>query len=179
MKAATAVWAGIFVSIFFIMPLDISLILRSQEQSKNFVGPVNVISATGVNSNQTNWESLEPTHCVRYVSDVTIPDNSQVQLDQPIEKTWRVHNCGSNWQGPVYLARVVGSGAKIESRPYVQVSNIPSGQDGEVTIVITPKGSGYGVQWFEFVSGSEVCKPDEQECQVRFGMPLSVVINAT
>jgi hypothetical protein len=70
----------------------------------------------------------------RYVADVTIPDNTQVDKGQEFVKTWRVRNSGTcAWPQSTVLARVRSELGGLES---IAVGAVPVGETVEVSITL-------------------------------------------
>jgi hypothetical protein len=103
----------------------------------------------------------------RYVADVTIPDNTQLDNGEEFEKTWRVQNAGTcAWPEDTVLA--FSSGTQMDAPESVQVGSVDPGAQMEVSAKMkAPAESGRytGVWQMKTAAGS-------------FGGSLTVVIQA-
>ncbi len=69
----------------------------------------------------------------RYVADVTIPDNTQLDNEEEFEKTWRVRNAGTcAW--PEDTAIAFSSGTQMDAPDSVQVGALDPGAQTEVSV---------------------------------------------
>ncbi|RLC62350.1 MAG: hypothetical protein DRI48_09650, partial [Chloroflexi bacterium] len=72
----------------------------------------------------------------RYVADVTIPDDTQLENGEEFEKTWRVRNTGTcAWPEDTVLAFVKGS--QMDAPDSVEVGAVEPGDEVEVTVKMT------------------------------------------
>ncbi|UCC64349.1 MAG: hypothetical protein JSV36_04640, partial [Anaerolineae bacterium] len=69
----------------------------------------------------------------RYVADVTIPDNTQLDNEEEFEKTWRVHNSGTcAWPEDTVLA--FSSGTQMDAPDSVEVGAVEPDAQVEVSV---------------------------------------------
>jgi hypothetical protein len=103
----------------------------------------------------------------RYVADVTIPDNTQLDNGEEFEKTWRVQNAGTcAWPEDTVLA--FSSGSQMDGPESVEVGSVEPGAQVEVSAKMkAPAESGRytGVWQMKTAAGT-------------FGGSLTVVIQA-
>lgn len=103
----------------------------------------------------------------RYVADVTIPDNTQLDNGEEFEKTWRVRNAGTcDWPEDAVLA--FSSGAKMDAPDSVPVGVVAAGEEVDISVNMkapADAGSYTGVWMMKTEKGF-------------FGGNLSVVIQA-
>jgi len=99
-----------------------------------------VVTEFGVTSEVTATTMEEPTEEVdiscldaRYVADVTIPDDTQLDNGEEFAKTWRVHNAGTcAWPEDTVLA--FSSGTQMDAPESVEVGAVESGAEVEVSV---------------------------------------------
>ena len=78
-----------------------------------------------------------PAPCaqMRFVSDVTIPDNSQIAPGAQFVKTWRIKNTGTcAWAGTLNF---VGTGNRMGGTSPTSFPQVPAGQEAELSISLT------------------------------------------
>jgi hypothetical protein len=83
----------------------------------------------------------------RFVSDVTIPDNTQIEPGEEFVKTWKLRNSGScDWPDDTVLARVK---SQLGGEETVTVGAVPMGEDVEISInlVAPEEDGGYDGVW--------------------------------
>ncbi len=102
-----------------------------------------------------------------FVSDVTIPDGTQMPVGQAFTKTWRVQNTGTcTWTTNFKLAFSYGDAMGGQSVPFA--SAVPTGQTVDVSVNLTvPNKTGK-------LTGVWVLLDDKGQ---HFGTLLTVVIN--
>jgi len=103
-----------------------------------YFGPTPFVEV--IASNSTTNAPSNPSNCenaLRFVSDVTIPDGTQVTPGLPFVKTWRVRNTGTCTWGVGYtFGRLTGS--YISANPErVSVAVVPPGQETDISITLT------------------------------------------
>jgi len=103
----------------------------------------------------------------RYVADVTIPDDTQLDNGEEFDKTWRVRNAGScAWPEDTVLA--FSSGSQMDAPGSVEVGEVEPGEEVEVTVKMTaPADAGRYTGVWQMKTAAGV-----------FGGNLSVVIRA-
>jgi hypothetical protein len=110
------------------------------------------------------------TSCANYsfVSDVTIPDNTQLPVNTPFTKTWRVKNTGTcAWTTSFKLVFSYGEAMGGPSSVAL-ASSVPTGETTDISVNLTvPNKSGKLV-------GVWVLEDDKGQ---HFGAILTVVIN--
>jgi hypothetical protein len=78
-----------------------------------------------------------PAPCaqMRFVSDVTIPDNAQIAPGTQFVKTWRIKNTGTcAWAGTLNF---VGTGNQMGGTSPTSFAQVPAGQEAELSISLT------------------------------------------
>jgi hypothetical protein len=68
-----------------------------------------------------------------FQADVTIPDNTRIEIGQPFTKTWRIRNAGTCSWGPGYRLEHV-NGDLMSGPSQVPISETPAGQSTEVSV---------------------------------------------
>jgi hypothetical protein len=107
-----------------------------------------------------------------FQADVTIPDNTRIEIGQPFTKTWRIRNTGTcNWGTGYRLEHVDGDLMSGPSR--VSISETPAGQSTEVSVSLrTPEKPGnYKGYWQVCVN--EGCFGDRVYVQIVAFDPLA------
>ena len=68
-----------------------------------------------------------------FQADVTIPDNTRIEIGQPFVKTWRIANVGScEWRGGYQLTHV--SGDSMGAPPSVAVDSVARNESVEISV---------------------------------------------
>ena len=121
-------------------------------------------------STPTQTPTPPPLSCpdAAYVTDVTVPDNTRVNLGETFVKTWRVRNNGAcPW--PQGTTLVFVSGDALDAPASVEVGALDVGQTKEISVNMTAPGAGgpYKGTWQLADSGGQP-----------FGTILTVVIQA-
>ncbi|MBN2006231.1 MAG: hypothetical protein JXA21_22945 [Anaerolineae bacterium] len=95
--------------------------------------------------------AIEPgeTYQATFVSDVTVPDNTQFEKKEAFVKTWRVKNSGSTtW--PKSTVLTFSSGDQMTEAKQVAVGEVPAGETKDISVdMIAPDQDGTykGVWW--------------------------------
>jgi len=95
------------------------------------------VTPTGVPPTAPPAPPPAPAPCaqMRFVSDVTIPDNSQIVPGTQFVKTWRVKNTGTcAWAGTLNF---VGTGNRMGGTSPTSFPQVPAGQEAELSISLT------------------------------------------
>ena len=95
------------------------------------------VTPTGVPPTARPTSPPAPAPCaqMRFVSDVTIPDNSQIAPGTQFVKTWRVKNTGTcAWAGTLNF---VGTGNRMGGTSPTSFPQVPAGQEAELSISLT------------------------------------------
>jgi hypothetical protein len=103
-----------------------------------------------------------------FQADITIPDNTPLEAEQPFIKTWRVRNTGTCAWGPGYRLTFI-DGEQMGGPTSMSVPYTPPGESAEISVelVVPPEEGTHRGIW-------QVCV-NESEC---FGDRLSVVISS-
>ena len=83
-----------------------------------------------------------------YVSDVTVPDGTQMTSGQKFVKTWQIKNVGScTWSAGYTL--VYGYGEKMNGKAVALTADVPPGGTAEVSVNLTApaKVGSYTAAW--------------------------------
>ncbi len=108
-----------------------------------------------------------PCLSAAFVADVTIPDGTKLKNAEAFTKTWKLRNNGQcNWPADTVLAFV--SGTKLDSPDTVQVGEVVSGTEKEVSVQLkAPEQYGNYTGYWQLKSA-----------QGNFGTQMSAVIVA-
>ncbi len=104
-------------------------------------------SSDAVDEDEDEEENDDDCLQARFVADVTIPDNTQIEAGEEFVKTWKLRNSGScDWPEDTVLARVRSELGGEES---VTVGAVPMGEDVEISInlVAPEEDGGYDGVW--------------------------------
>jgi hypothetical protein len=107
-----------------------------------------------------------------FQADMTIPDNTRIEIGQPFTKTWRIRNTGTCGWGPGYRLEHV-DGDRMSGPGQVAISDTPAGQNTEVSVNLrAPVEPGqYRGYWQACVN--EVCFGDRVYVQIVAFDPLA------
>ncbi len=98
-------------------------------------GTTPTLTATSSITATTNSESASCTDNATFVSDVTIPDNTNFSPNAAFTKTWRVRNTGTcNWQN---YQLVFSSGAQLNGAASVPVPATVAGATADISASLT------------------------------------------
>jgi hypothetical protein len=95
------------------------------------------VTPTGVPPTARPTSPPAPAPCaqMRFVSDVTIPDDSRIAPGAQFVKTWRIKNAGTcAWAGTLNF---VGTGNRMGGTSPTSFPQIPVGQEAELSISLT------------------------------------------
>jgi len=84
----------------------------------------------------------------KYVSDVTVPDGTQMTPGQQFVKTWQIKNTGTCTWATGYTL-IYGYGEKMNGKAVALTSNVPPGATTEVSVNLTAptKAGSYTGAW--------------------------------
>jgi len=90
----------------------------------------------------------------KHVADVTIPDNSELPVDTPVTKTWRLRNTGAiPWPADSQLIFISHRGDNLNGPERVPVGSVEPGQEVDVSVTfITPSEPGRYVGYYRMAS---------------------------
>lgn len=94
----------------------------------------------------------------RHVTDVTIPDNSELPADTPVTKTWRLRNAGLlAWPADSQLIFISRRGDNLNGPERVFVGAVEPNQEVEVSVTfITPPEPGRYIGYYRMATGDGV-----------------------
>jgi hypothetical protein len=101
-------------------------------------------------------ESLDCTHGAAFEADVTVPDNTQIEIGQQFTKIWRIRNTGTcDWGASCRLVFVDGD--QMGGPDSVSVPETPAGASAEISVglvapLVVGQCRGY---WHMSVNGTE------------------------
>jgi hypothetical protein len=88
---------------------------------------------TSTTTTTTTVAGVTPCLSAAFVADVTIPDGTKLKNAETFTKTWRIRNNGQcNWPDDTTLVFV--SGTKLDSPDTVQIGNVVSGTEKEISV---------------------------------------------
>ncbi len=104
-------------------------------------------------------EPAEPgeTYLATFISDVTVPDNTQFEKKEAFVKTWRIENSGETaW--PKNTVLTFSSGEQMTEAKQVAVGEVPAGETVDVSVdMIAPDQDGiYKGVWWLFVGDVKI-----------------------
>jgi len=101
-------------------------------------------------STATPEASSTPAVCdaAKYVSDITVPDNTQMTPGQQFVKTWQIKNTGTCTWATGYTL-IYGYGEKMNGKAVALTTDVPPGATAELSVNLTApaKAGSYTGAW--------------------------------
>ena len=100
-------------------------------------------------------DNVECTYGAAFEADVTIPDNTQIDVGQPFTKIWRIRNTGTcDWGANCHLVFVDGD--KMGGPDWLTVPDTPAGERAEVSVdLIAPTAAGQCCGFWQMYADDE------------------------
>ena len=137
-------------------PLPTSNLTQSPSPTISTPNPTTVLTSTPSATQSTppaHSKTPPPCNLVKFVKDVTVPDNTKMDPGQSFTKTWRLRNAGSCTWTPAYA--LIFEGENILNAPasvQLTTGNVPPGNEIDVSVDLTaPLISGTYQQNFKLI----------------------------
>jgi len=100
-------------------------------------------------------DNVACTYGAAFEADVTIPDNTQVDVGQPFTKIWRIRNTGTcDWGADCHLVFVDGD--RMGGPDWSTVPDTPAGERAEVSVdLIAPTAAGLCCGFWQMYADDE------------------------
>jgi hypothetical protein len=101
-----------------------------------------------------------------FQADVTIPDNTQIELGQSFVKTWRIRNTGTcDWQVGYRFA--FADGEAMSGPDAVEVPETPAGESAEISVeLVAPMEDGQYRSYWQMCVNESDCFGDRVYVQI-------------